>query len=180
MRVDISITCADWRTDLPDAEAVAARVAEQVGAGAGMPLAATEVSLLLSDDDTVRGLNRQWRGRDAATNVLSFPAVGAADLTTVAARAAAGDYPLLLGDVVLAHGVVRREAAAQGKPFRDHVSHLLVHGLLHLLGFDHETDADAAVMEPLEVGILAGLGISDPYAGPPAAHVTIDGLSESR
>ncbi len=171
MQVDISITCADWLTDLPDAEAIAARVAECVGAGAKALPASVEVSLLLCDDDTGRRLNRQWRNRDAATNVLSFPAVDADELTSAAVGTATGGPPLLLGDVVLAHGVVRREAAAQCKPLADHFSHLLVHGLLHLLGFDHETDDDAAVMEPLEVDILAGLGIADPYADPMTAPV---------
>ncbi len=162
MQVDISITCDDWLTDLPDAAAIATRVADRVEAGVRSLPAAAEVSLLLCDDGTGRRLNRQWRARDAATNVLSFPAADADDL---AAGVPVGDRPLLLGDVVLAHGVVRREAAAQGKPLADHFSHLLVHGLLHLLGFDHETDNDAAVMEPLEIDILAGLGIADPYAG---------------
>ena len=171
MQVDISITCADWLTDLPDVEAIAARVAERVDAGVRRLPASVEVSLLLCDDDTGRRLNRQWRDRDAATNVLSFPALDARDLSAAAAAAAAGGRPLLLGDVVLAHGVVRREATAQGKPLADHASHLLVHGLLHLLGFDHETDDDAAVMEPLEVDILAGLGIADPYADPMTAPV---------
>lgn len=169
MQVDISITCADWLTDLPDAEAIAARVAQQVDTGARKLPASVEVSLLLCDDDTGRRLNRQWRDRDAATNVLSFPNLDANDLTSAAVAAAADGRPLLLGDVVLAHGVVRREAAAQGKSLADHVSHLLVHGLLHLLGFDHETDDDAAVMEPMEVDILAGLGIADPYADPMTA-----------
>lgn len=166
MQVDISITCADWLTDLPDVEAIAARVAERVDAGARKLPASVEVSLLLCNDDTGRRLNRQWRDRDTATNVLSFPTLDASELASAAVAAAADGRPLLLGDVVMAHGVVRREATAQGRSLSDHYSHLLVHGLLHLLGFDHETDDDAAVMEPLEVDILASLGIADPYADP--------------
>ena len=171
MQVDISITCADWLTDLRDVEAIAARVAERVDAGDRRLPASAEVSLLLCGDDIGRRLNREWRDRDVATNVLSFPALDAGELASAAAAALADGRPLLLGDVVLAHGVVRREASAQGKPLADHFSHLLVHGLLHLLGFDHETEDDAAVMEPLEVDILAGLGIADPYADPLTARV---------
>ena len=113
-----------------------------------------ELSLVLTDDARIRVLNRDWRGFDKPTNVLSFPAADADD----------DDPGPLLGDVIVAHETMAREAAAEGKSFDDHVAHLLVHGLLHLFGFDHETDEEAEEMEALETEILAGLGIADPYA----------------
>jgi len=112
------------------------------------------VSLLLSDDRTVRELNRQWRKIDKPTNVLSFPAAE----PTALARAP------LLGDIVLAYETTAREAAAQKKSLADHGTHLVVHGFLHLLGHDHILAQQAEVMEALETRILARLGIADPYA----------------
>jgi probable rRNA maturation factor len=100
----------------------------------------------------VRDLNARFRGKDAPTNVLSFPAPESA-------------WPHL-GDIALAYGVCRREADGQDKSFAHHVMHLTVHGVLHLLGYDHETDAEAEVMEGLERAILGGLGLPDPYALP--------------
>lgn len=114
---------------------------------------AAEVSLRVVDEAEGRELNRQYRHKDYATNVLSFPA----DLPP------ALGLPLL-GDVILCAPVVAREAAAQGKPLADHYAHLAVHGVLHLLGYDHETISDARTMEGLEVQILESMGISDPYA----------------
>ncbi|HEX7970330.1 MAG TPA: rRNA maturation RNase YbeY, partial [Stellaceae bacterium] len=104
--------------------------------------------------ELVRALNRQWRGKDVPTNVLSFPALGATPPPGA---------PRLLGDVVLAFETVAAEAAAQDKPLADHLRHLVIHGVLHLLGFDHESDADAQRMEASEIAILAGLGVPDPY-----------------
>jgi probable rRNA maturation factor len=105
-------------------------------------------TLLLADDTRLQALNRAFRAQDKPTNVLSFPARRT-------------DY---LGDVALAYGVARREAREQKKPFADHATHLVVHGVLHLLGYDHETARAAKIMEPLEVAILSELGIGDPYA----------------
>ena len=102
--------------------------------------------ILLADDKTLRRLNRDFRGKDKATNVLSFPGMK--------------DYA---GDIAIAHGVTKAEAKAAGKKFADHATHLVVHGVLHLAGHDHERPKDAKVMEPLEVKILARLGVSDPY-----------------
>lgn len=115
-----------------------------------------EVGVVFADDALVRALNREHRGRDRPTNVLSFPLGAPAPMP-------ADDAPLLLGDVVLAFETVCREADEQGKSVADHAAHLLVHGLLHLLGHDHETDCDATEMEALETEILAGLGVADPY-----------------
>src|SRR5690606_15140401 len=113
-----------------------------------------ELSLLFTDDAHIRTLNRDWRGKDKPTNVLSFPAF----------EMAPGDpLPAMLGDIVLAFETISSEAALEGKPFDHHLTHLIVHGMLHLLGYDHETDEEAEEMEALERRILAGLAIPDPY-----------------
>ena len=139
-------------------DAQLARAAEAAFLVAPRP-GAFEVTLLLTDDTEMRELNRAWRGKDAATNVLSFPA---------GVSVAQGGEPRPLGDVVLAAETVQREAEAQGVSPADHVSHLVVHGVLHLLGFEHENDANAEKMEALETKVLAGLDIADPYAEPAA------------
>jgi probable rRNA maturation factor len=113
---------------------------------------AYQVIILLTDDAEIKELNRTWRGKDAPTNVLSFP--GGDDPTD----------PRLLGDVVLAYETILQEARDSGIPFADHVQHLVVHGLLHLLGFDHMNDEEAERMENLERTALASIGIADPYA----------------
>ena len=110
------------------------------------------LTVLLTDDETLRALNQRFRRKNKPTNVLSFPA--------------APNGEAYLGDVALAYGVAREEARAAGKRFVDHATHLVVHGVLHLLGYDHETARDAKVMEPLETLLLAQLGIGDPYAQP--------------
>ena len=116
-------------------------------------LADTEVSVKFTSDEEVRGLNAAWRGKDKATNVLSFP------------MAEAPEGAPMLGDIVLAAGVCAREAAAKNVLMETHATHLVVHGMLHLLGYDHETgDEDAEAMEEIERKALASLGISDPYA----------------
>ena len=119
-----------------------------------------EVSVLLTDNAAQRRLNRTYRRIDTATNVLSFPA-GDDGLGGELTRPA--DAPRLLGDVVLAVETVAAEAARDGKNFTDHTTHLIVHGILHLLGYDHVGDDEAALMERLEVRILARLGVADPY-----------------
>jgi probable rRNA maturation factor len=152
--VDIAIEAEAWGEESrwrPLAEKVAAAVASRDEL---IVPDEAELSLVLTDDARIRLLNRDWRGFDKPTNVLSFPAADADD----------DDPGPLLGDVIVAHETMAREAAAEGKSFDDHVAHLLVHGLLHLFGFDHETDAEAEEMEALETEILAGLGIADPYA----------------
>lgn len=114
----------------------------------------TELNILIVGRAAGRRYNREFRGRDYATNVLSFPY-----------EAAPGEHSGLLGDLVVCAPVVAREAREQRKTTRDHYAHLTVHGVLHLLGYDHETDADAERMEALERAVLASLGIADPYAG---------------
>jgi probable rRNA maturation factor len=145
-----------------DWEAVAARAA---GAAANVaPELARDnllVSLVFADDEEVRTLNRQWLAKDAATNVLSFPMLSREEVLH-----AVGDreHEGMLGDIILAHGVCMREAGDKGVPLADHAAHLIVHGLLHLAGLDHETgEGEAAAMEGLETKALALLGIADPY-----------------
>lgn len=115
-----------------------------------------DLALRIVGEDEGRALNRHYRGKDYPTNVLSFPAERPPGLP------ASAPFPLL-GDLVICAPVVAREADAQGKPLAAHYAHLTVHGCLHLLGWDHENEADAQAMEQLERGILAGLGIADPY-----------------
>lgn len=157
--IDVSVPCAAWREALPDAEGIARRAAEAAFAAAEDPHVggAAEASLVLADDALVRGLNRDYRGLDAPTNVLSFASLDGAPQP-------AGDGPVALGDMVLAYETAAAEAAAEGKTLADHLSHLVVHAMLHLLGYDHGTDAQAESMERLEIRILSGLGVADPYA----------------
>jgi probable rRNA maturation factor len=150
-------------SEATDWEAIAAAAAQATAAVA--PELAHEsmlVSLVLADDDEVHALNRQWRARDKPTNVLSFPMLSRDE---VLRAGAADDAPAMLGDLILAHGVCRREAAEKGVSEVDHASHLIVHGLLHLAGYDHETgEPQAEEMETLERKALALLGLADPYA----------------
>jgi len=154
LSVDTSMACDSWLGPLPDPQAFARDILARVDRDAGD----AEVSVLFADDAFVRGLNARWRGQDKPTNVLSFPAA------TAAAPGPAIPGPHTLGDIVLAYETVAREAREAGKPFDHHAAHLLVHGFLHLLGYGHETDADATVMEAREVRILETLDIPDPYA----------------
>jgi probable rRNA maturation factor len=153
MQVDIVLKLDEWRTlkgledrlrYLAAATVKAARVELPAGA---------QLSLLLADDGFVRRLNRQYRATDRPTNVLSF----------AAGPQAQNDTEHLLGDVVLAYQTIRREADDQNKSPFNHACHLMVHGLLHLLGYDHDTKHSALAMERLETGILVGAGIPDPY-----------------
>jgi len=153
VEIDLSVEAGDWPSEaelLALAErAVAACLAELDVAGE------SELSLLFTDDAHVRTLNAEWRGQDKPTNVLSFPAFDAAPGDALAP---------LLGDIVIAFETVKSEAALEEKPFEHHLTHLVVHGLLHLMGYDHEADDEAELMEGLERSILGRLAIPDPYA----------------
>src|SRR5882757_3914190 len=151
------LVVADCWQDEPEAEAVIQRAiaaaAETVDAAVGD----AELAVMLTDDSGIRTLNSNWRGIDKPTNVLSFPALQAP-------AGAPSDAPRMLGDIAIAYETTRREADEERKPFDHHLSHLAVHGFLHLIGYDHENDDDAEDMEGLEREILSALGIPDPYA----------------
>jgi probable rRNA maturation factor len=155
VNLEIEVDEAAWH-DLPDAAALVGRAAEAAFArlGAG-DLKDKLLSVTLADDETVAQLNAQWRGKPKPTNVLSFPADQ--DIAIPPGE------PRPLGDIILAAGVVRTEAAQQSKPLADHFRHLVVHGILHIMGYDHVDDAQADEMESLEKEILVKLGIADPY-----------------
>ncbi len=145
-----------WKA-LPEAPRLAAAAVEAAFATAGLNAAAgAELAVVLSDDAGVRELNRTWRGKDAPTNVLTFPAAEPDEIATAP----------VLGDIVLAFETVEREARTEGRRPADHFVHLVVHGVLHVYGFDHGTDAEAEAMEEIERRALSGLGIPDPYAEP--------------
>ena len=144
---DIEVEAPAWSEALPDAEALVLAAADATLASEGA--VGEGVTLLLTDDATIRDLNRRFRGQDKPTNVLSFPAPQ--------------NPERFLGDIALAYGVCAREAEEQGKPLGHHLQHLVAHGVLHLLGYDHLSDAQADEMEGLERAVLAGLGIPDPY-----------------
>lgn len=149
-------TADDWEAIAAAAASAAAAVAPELACESML------VSLVLADDAEVHALNRQWRARDQPTNVLSFPMLSRDEVLRAGAQP---DAPAMLGDLILAHGVCAREAAAKGVPQSVHASHLIIHGLLHLAGYDHETgDAQAEEMEALERKALALIGIADPYA----------------
>ena len=190
--ISVSVPCRRWLARLPGARALCRKTAAaafEIGADSALPGALTgaltgrgsfEVSLVLGDDDFVRALNCTYRGRDAATNVLAFgnftapeavnPASSrrrSAAMTSTAMTSTAmtgdGEKPVLLGDVVIAYETAVAEASAQGKSIEAHLCHLVVHGVLHLLGYDHEDETDALRMERIEATVLGQLGLPDPY-----------------
>lgn len=154
---------ADWQA-LAE-RAVGAAAAETPHAYLADAAFNCEVAVRLTDDAEVQALNSQYRGKDKPTNVLSFPMVQP-DLVDILADSDDGE--VLLGDIVLADGVVAREAAEKAITVADHAQHLVVHGFLHLLGYDHQREAEADAMEEIERAALARIGIADPYADPDA------------
>ena len=155
--VTIDIQIASTVESIPEEKSIHSWIEEVISNSAGAGGSSCEISVRIVDEEEGRALNKQYREQDKATNVLSFPAVGAGE---------SGLPPELsqsLGDIVICGPVVEREAAEQDKEVASHWAHLLVHGTLHLLGFDHETDAAADAMEKLETKILATRGIDDPY-----------------
>jgi probable rRNA maturation factor len=162
--IDVILACAGWTRLCPRSESLARGAAELALARGATALrlawhSTVELGITLADAAHQRQLNRDYRGWDKPTNVLAFPMW---ELGTWLLPGA----PVLLGDVVLAMETVAQEAAEQEKPIGDHLVHLVVHGVLHLLGYDHLTDVEAATMESLETSILAELGVPDPYRDP--------------
>lgn len=124
-----------------------------------------EINVVLSDDAAVQELNKHYRGQEKPTNVLSFPSLEPEEVARLACEEKAHTSPVILGDVVLAFETIQKESLDQKKPFDDHLLHLIAHGTLHLLGFDHEQDKDALAMESLEIRILSSLMVPNPYQG---------------
>ncbi|MBM6593883.1 rRNA maturation RNase YbeY [Microvirga pudoricolor] len=150
--LDFVVEAGDWSA-LPEAEALGRRAAKAALTVSDADADDYEVSVMLTDDAGIRELNREWRGKDKPTNVLSFPA-----------PPMPGEHsPRHLGDLALACQTLAREAEDESKPLAHHYAHLIVHGVLHLLGYDHEVEEEAEAMEALEVKALANLGIADPY-----------------
>ena len=157
----------DWQSLAT--RAVSTTIAATPHAGLATTAATIEISIRLTSDDEVQILNRQYRQQDKPTNVLSFPMVQPdlidALANTDANACVAGDAgsEVLLGDIVLADGVCKRESVERGVSTQDHATHLIVHGVLHLLGYDHMTDSEAEAMEAIERDVMASLGLHDPY-----------------
>jgi probable rRNA maturation factor len=148
---DVNVLCAEW----PDISDITENVIEALNENLvfhEFSGRTTEISIVLADNAFIQSLNRTYRGKDKPTNVLSFPQDPGSD-----------DKVTNLGDVVLAYETVKKEAISQKKSFENHVTHLLVHGILHLLAYDHENDAEAEEMESLEIRVLESLGIKNPY-----------------
>jgi probable rRNA maturation factor len=166
---EVLVVADCWQSE-PDAEAVIQRAITTAAETVDADIGEAELAVMLTDDTGIRTLNSNWRGIDRPTNVLSFPAL------QPTGRSGPGDAPRMLGDIAIAYETTRMEADEEQKPFEHHLSHLAVHGFLHLIGYDHEKDDDAETMETLEAEILAQLGIPDPYAdrGPNADRERID------
>ena len=154
---EVLVVADCWQNE-PDAEAVIQRAIAAAAETVDADVGDAELAVMLTDDSGIRTLNSNWLGIDKPTNVLSFTA-----LQPTGPRSD-DDVPRMLGDIAIAYETMRKEADEEQKPFDHHLSHLAVHGFLHLLGYDHEQDDDAEAMEALEQEILAQLGIPDPYA----------------
>jgi probable rRNA maturation factor len=154
---EVLVVADCWQTE-PDAEAVIQRAIATAAEMVDADIGEAELAVMLTDDAGIRTLNSNWRGVDKPTNVLSFPAL------QPTGRNGPDDAPRMLGDIAIAYETTRKEANDEQKPFDHHLSHMAVHGFLHLIGYDHEKNDDAETMETLEAEILAQLGIPDPYA----------------
>jgi probable rRNA maturation factor len=155
---EVLVVADCWQTE-PDAEAVIQRAIATAAETVDADIGEAELAVMLTDDAGIRTLNSNWRGIDKPTNVLSFPAL------QPTGQGGPDDPPRMLGDIAIAFQTSRMEADDEQKPFEHHLSHLAIHGFLHLIGYDHEKDDDAETMEALEAEILAQLGIPDPFAG---------------
>ena len=153
---EVLVVADCWQTE-PEAEAVIQRAVAAAAEIVDADVGEAELAVMLTDDAGIRTLNSNWRGIDKPTNVLSFPAL------QPSGPGGPDEAPRMLGDIAIAYETTRRQADDEQKPFDHHLSHLAVHGFLHLIGYDHEKDGDAEAMETLEQEILAQLGIPDPY-----------------
>ena len=161
--IDVMVASVLWKSR-HNAKALVQRAIAT--AASAVSTAGCEVAIVLTDDSAIRTLNRNWRQKNAATNVLSFPVRENLPSPLPRAekqRAKIGSVPRLLGDIVIAYETTEREARAERKPFAHHLTHLAVHGFLHLVGYGHMADEEAEAMEGLETAILARLGVPDPY-----------------
>jgi len=158
VQIDVIVRSARWRKRPTAKTIVKKAVLAAAIAASTRPI---ELAIVLSNDSAIRALNRDWRGKNAPTNVLSFPVPGQPPRRARGKRPNPSPY---IGDIVIAYETVAREAKAQDKPFGYHLAHLAIHGFLHLHGYDHENDREAQTMERLERQILARLAIPDPYA----------------
>lgn len=158
VEVDLAVEDARWSDALPGLEELVTVAVNAALAGAAEE-GPSEVSVVLTSDAAVQALNRDWRGKDAPTNVLSFA------VREAGTPPPPPGVPETLGDVIVAFETTAAEAIDANKPLKDHLCHLLVHGVLHLVGYDHLEESEAEEMEGLETEVLAGLGINDPYAG---------------
>ena len=158
VEIDVAVSCESWRLEIPDVAEMCrdAALAALETVGPDLGGRDVEISLMLGDDALIRGLNREYRNQDKATNVLSF--------TSGDGGPESSTGPATLGDAVIAFETVKSGAHAQGKSLEAHLAHMVVHGVLHLLGFDHKDPSRAEQMEGLEISVLAGLGHDNPYA----------------
>jgi probable rRNA maturation factor len=152
VQIEVIVRSTRWRRR-PRAKTVVKTAI--LAAAKAVSTSRAELAIVLSDDSAIRALNRKWRGQNAPTNVLSFPAPAPGK------KQPASPY---IGDIVIAYETTAREAVAEGKPFNHHLAHLAIHGFLHLLGYDHENDRDAREMERVERTILKRIAVPDPYA----------------
>lgn len=173
--VDVLVEDEGWDQIGADCEALCRQAAAMALAEAGLGDLPAEVSVLLTSDAEIAKLNRAFRNKDKATNVLSWPSLeltpGAPGMAPPPPRPRAPGQPVFLGDIALARETVQAEAAEQGKRTSDHATHLVAHAVLHLLGYDHETDADARLMEGLETRAMLRAGLADPYMDRTAAEI---------
>lgn len=179
VRAEIAVRRLDegWEEVMESVAENAARaaLADNRFTAQGADFAGFEIAVALADDTLVRDLNARHRGRATATDVLSFPAVERPDAEWLVAAGGKGGEAMPLGDVIIARETAIRDARALGLPLAHHLAHLVIHGVLHCLGYDHRQDAEAEEMEALERRILARLGIPDPYAT--AAEASADGMN---
>jgi probable rRNA maturation factor len=154
--IDVALEHEAWHSDLPDLEDFAQHLCHRTLEFTGFLKPTVEISFVFTDDASIQTLNAQYRSKDKPTNVLSFPQYAPENLSK-------DEDFLMLGDIVLAYETVKSESAEQAKSFRHHTAHMIVHGLLHLLGHDHIEDRQAEIMEALERKILKSFNIPDPY-----------------